>query len=169
VYRRSDESLHWALGHVTPPTLESALQGENQENRDENLRLLYVACTRAMELLVNPDFSWWDEKSWAKQLEFGLDDIPELNVSKLRRAVVEAPKSSENRQSAEVFAEEKSRIERGFPPIAWTKRSESDPDVLPMQRPDSADDAELDAPVLIQGSRLRGRDPAKAHGGTGDR
>ena len=84
VYRRSDESLHWALGQVTPPTLESALQGENQEKRDENLRLLYVACTRAMELLVIPNFSWCDEKSWAKQLDFGLGDIPELDVSKLQ-------------------------------------------------------------------------------------
>jgi CRISPR-associated exonuclease Cas4 len=156
VYRRSDESLHWALGQVTPPTLESALQGESQEKRDENLRLLYVACTRAMELLVIPNFSWSDEKSWAKQLDFGLHDIPELDVSKLRRAVVAAPKSTENRQSAEVFAEEQSRIERGFPPIAWTKPSESDPDVLPTQPPDSAEDTPLDAPVLIQGSRLRG-------------
>ena len=91
VYRRSDESLHWALGQVTPPTLEGALQGESQEKRDENLRLLYVACTRAMELLVIPNFSWCDEKSWAKQLDFGLDDVPELDVSKLRRAVVTAP------------------------------------------------------------------------------
>ena len=56
----------------------------------------------------------------------------------------------------EVFAEEQSRIERGFPPIAWTKPSESDPDVLPTQPPNSAEDAPLDAPVLIQGSRLRG-------------
>ena len=55
VYRRSDETLHWARGQVTPPTLEWALQGENREERDENLRLLYVACTRAMELLVIPD------------------------------------------------------------------------------------------------------------------
>lgn len=156
VYRRSDESLHWALGQVTPPTLESALQGENQEKRDENLRLLYVACTRAMELLVIPDFSWSDEKSWAKQLDFGLDDIPELDVSTLRRGALSAPESSENRQSADAFDEEQSRIERGFPAIAWIKPSDSDPDVLSTPLPDSSDDGALDASVLIQGSRLRG-------------
>src|SRR6266481_46297 len=82
---------------------------------------LSVACTRAMELLVIPDFSWCDEKSWAKQLDFRLDDIPELDVTKLGRPVVAPPKSSENRQSAEVFAEEQSRIVRNFPPIEWTK------------------------------------------------
>jgi CRISPR-associated exonuclease Cas4 len=141
---------------VTPPTLEGALRRENQEKRDENLRLLYVACTRAMELLVIPHFTWCDDTSWAKQLDFRLDDIPELDVSKLRRAVVAPPKSSDNRQSAEVFAEEQSRIERQFPPIVWTKPSESDPDVLPTQPPNSAEDAALDTPVAIEGSRLRG-------------
>jgi len=156
VYRRSDESLHWALGQVTPPTLEGALRGENRERRDENLRLLYVACTRAMELLVIPDFSWCDETSWAKQLDLRLDDIPELNVSKLRRDVVAPPKSSENGQAAEVFAEEQSRTERDFPPIVWTKPSESDPDVLMTQTPNSAEDAALDTPGAIEGSRMRG-------------
>src|SRR5256885_1166376 len=52
---RWPRALHWALGQVTPPTLQGAMQGENGEKRDENLRLLYVACTRAMELLVIPD------------------------------------------------------------------------------------------------------------------
>lgn len=156
VYRRSDESLHWALGQVTPPTLEGALQGENREKRDENLRLLYVACTRAMEMLVIPNFSWCDDTSWAKQLDLKLDDIPELDVSKLRRAVVAPPVITENRQSAEVFAEEESRIEREFQPIVWTKPSESDPDVLSSQPPNSVEDAALDTPVEIGGSRLRG-------------
>jgi CRISPR-associated exonuclease Cas4 len=44
VYRRSDETLHWALGEVTPPSLSGALQGESREQGEENLRLLYVAC-----------------------------------------------------------------------------------------------------------------------------
>jgi CRISPR-associated exonuclease Cas4 len=103
-----------------------------------------------------PTSPWCDEKSWAKQLDIGLDDIPELDVSKLRRAIVAPLESGENRQSAEVFAEEQSRIERNFPPIEWTKPSESDPDVLPTQPPSSAEDAALDAPVAIEGSRLRG-------------
>jgi CRISPR-associated exonuclease Cas4 len=156
VYRRSDESLHWALGQVTPPTLEDAMQGENREKRDENLRLLYVACTRAMELLVIPHFTWSDDASWAKQLDFRLDNIPELDVSKLRRAIVASPERSENRQSAEIFAGEQSRIEQDFPRIVWTKPSESDPDVLPTLPPASAEDAAVNTSVPIEGSRLRG-------------
>lgn len=156
VYRRSDESLHWALGQVTPPTLQGAMQGENGEKRDENLRLLYVACTRAMELLVIPDFSWCDETSWAKQLDFKLDAIPKLDVSKLGRAAVTPPKASTNLQSAEIFAEEQSRIERDFPPIVWTKPSESDPDLLPAPSPQSAEEAVIETAATIGGGRLRG-------------
>jgi len=40
VYRRSDESLHWALGQLAPPSLEDALRAENIEKQNENLRLL---------------------------------------------------------------------------------------------------------------------------------
>jgi CRISPR-associated exonuclease Cas4 len=135
--------------------LEGAIQGENREKRDENLRLLYVACTRAMELLVIPDFSC-NDASWAKQLDFRLANISELDVTKFRRVVVVSPKSSENRQSAEVFTEELSRIERNFPKVIWTKPSESDPEMLPMRPPNSEEQAALDPPVTIEGSRMRG-------------
>ncbi|UVO30329.1 exodeoxyribonuclease V subunit beta [Bradyrhizobium arachidis] len=156
VYRRSDESLHWALGQVTPPTLQGALQGENREKRDENLRLLYVACTRAMELLVIPEFSWCDETSWAKQIDFKLEGIPKLDVSKFERAAVVSPEAGANLQSAELFAEEQSRIERDFPSIVWTKPSESDPDTLPTPSPNSAEEEVIETTVKIEGGRLRG-------------
>jgi CRISPR-associated exonuclease Cas4 len=156
VYRRSDESLHWALGQVTPPTLEGALQGENQEKRDENLRLLYVACTRAMELLIVPDFSWCEETSWAKQLDLRMDDIPRLDLSKVRRVVAAPSQLSKNQQSAEIFVEEQSRIEREFPPIVWAKPSESDPDILAARLPNLAEDAALETPAALEGSRMRG-------------
>ena len=156
VYRRSDESLHWALGQVTPPTLAGALQGENREKLDENLRLLYVACTRAMELLVIPDFSWCNDASWAKQLDFQLGDIPKLDVSRFRRLAATASPSVENRQTAEAFAEENSTIKRGFPAIKWTRPSDHDPDVLPVCSTDANDDAAVNLAVAIEGSRVRG-------------
>ena len=55
-----------------------------------------------------------------------------------------------------MFAEEESRIEQSFPPIIWTKPSESDPDVLSTQPPNSVEDGALAPPAEIQGSRLRG-------------
>ena len=60
VHRRTDDTLHWMLGDIIPPTLAGALQSEGQEEAQQRLRLLYVACTRAMDLLVLPELSWSD-------------------------------------------------------------------------------------------------------------
>jgi CRISPR-associated exonuclease Cas4 len=157
VYRRSDESLHWALGQVTPPTLEGALQGENAEKRNENLRLLYVACTRAMELLVIPDFTWSNDASWVKQLDFKLEDVPELNVMHLPRGKFTAPAAIVNHQTAQVFAEEQLRLEGAFRHVRWIRPSDGDPDVVPIQLPSSLSDNEpLQPTAEIEGSRVRG-------------
>jgi CRISPR-associated exonuclease Cas4 len=32
-----------------------------------------------MELLVIPDFTWSNDASWVKQLDFRLSEVPELN------------------------------------------------------------------------------------------
>jgi CRISPR-associated exonuclease Cas4 len=157
VYRRSDDSLHWALGQVTPPTLDGALQGENEEKRNENLRLLYVACTRAMELLIIPDFTWSNDASWVKQLDFKLADIPELKVMHLPHGTFALPASIENEQTEEVFAEEQSRLEQAFQRIRWIRPSDSDPDVVSIQLPESLGENEpLQTSTAIKGSRMRG-------------
>ena len=157
VYRRSDESLHWALGQVTPPSLEDALRGENAEKRNENLRLLYVACTRAMELLVIPDFTWSNDTSWAKQLDFKLSEVPELNVLHLPRGTFAAPPAVENDQSAEVFATEQLRVEKAAERVRWIHPSEGDPDVVPIRLPALLGEEEpLQPSVTIEGSRMRG-------------
>jgi CRISPR-associated exonuclease Cas4 len=49
VHRRSDDTLHWVLGDVVPPALADAMSLQAQEEAEERLRLLYVACTRAMD------------------------------------------------------------------------------------------------------------------------
>ena len=117
VYRRSDESLHWALGQIIPPSLGDALQAEEIEKRNENLRLLYVACTRAMELLIVPDFSWSNDASWAKLLDFQLGEVPELNIARLPRkpAAAEIPlKTSKVRKSLPPNNPGSSRLLRAF-------------------------------------------------------
>jgi CRISPR-associated exonuclease Cas4 len=157
IYRRSDESLHWALGQVTPPTLEGALRGENAERRNENLRLLYVACTRAMELLVIPNFTWSNEASWVKQLDFKLEDVHELKLMHRPRGTFAQPTTIENQQTSQVFAEEQSRLEQASQRIRWIRPSDSDPDVIQIQLPTPLDhDDPLQAPPTVAGSRFRG-------------
>lgn len=157
VYRRKDESLHWALGQVVPPSLEDALRAENVEKQNENLRLLYVACTRAMEMLIIPDFSWSNDASWAKLLDLKLGDVPELNLSRLPRAKVLSPIAAENLQTAEIFAAEQSRLEQASRRIRWIRPSDGDPDIIPPQISNAlSEDEPLQPSTSIEGGRMRG-------------
>jgi CRISPR-associated exonuclease Cas4 len=156
VYRRRDETLHWALGQVVPPSLGDALLAEETEKRNENLRLLYVACTRAMELLIIPDFTWSNDASWAKLLDFKLDSVPELDISRLRPASIVSPTATENLQNAEVFEQEQSRLEAS-PRIRWITPSDGDQDVITGLIPSEMSDAEPLRPLpIVEGGRIRG-------------
>jgi ATP-dependent exoDNAse (exonuclease V) beta subunit len=153
----TNQSLHWALGQVIPPSLGDALQSEEIEKRNENLRLLYVACTRAMELLIMPDFTWSNDASWAKLLDLKLDEAPELNIARLPRTPVTLPVALENQQSAEVFAADQSRLEEASPRIRWIRPSDADPDVVPIQILTESDQGEpLQPSLAVEGGRLRG-------------
>ncbi|UWU76604.1 UvrD-helicase domain-containing protein [Bradyrhizobium huanghuaihaiense] len=156
VYRRRDESLHWALGQVVPPSLGDALLAEETEKRNENLRLLYVACTRAMESLIIPDFTWSNDASWAKLLDFKLDSVPELDVARLPRTPIVAPLAIANHQSSEIFAEEQSRLEAS-PRIRWITPSDGDPDVVTERLPaETAEEGPLSPALVLEGGRVRG-------------
>jgi CRISPR-associated exonuclease Cas4 len=157
VYRRGDESLHWALGQVIPPSLADALRAENLEKHNENLRLLYVACTRAMELLIVPDFTWSNDASWAKLLDLKLGEVPELNIARLPRTPITASVALENQQSADRFAAEQSRLEEASPTIRWIRPSDADPDVVPIQILTESDEGEpLQPSLAVEGGRSRG-------------
>ncbi|MCP1758711.1 MULTISPECIES: UvrD-helicase domain-containing protein [Bradyrhizobium] len=155
VHRRRDESLHWALGQVVPPGLGDALRTEEAEKRDENVRLLYVACTRAMELLVIPDFSWSNDASWAKLLDFKLETVPELDIGRLPRTPVASRVPVANGQTAQIFAEERSRIEAA-PRVRWIKPSDSDPDVITDELSFETGEELPRAETTVEGGRIRG-------------
>lgn len=156
VHRRRDESLHWALGQIVPPGLGEALRTEEAEKKDENVRLLYVACTRAMELLVIPDFTWSNDASWAKLLDFKLDDIPELDIGRFSRIPIVPQQPAVTLQSAEIFADERVRIDAA-PRVRWIKPSDGDPDVItaPLSK-DAGGDGLVSPAAAIEGGRIRG-------------
>ncbi|MGY2804166.1 3'-5' exonuclease [Bradyrhizobium sp. USDA 4506] len=156
VHRRRDESLHWALGQIVPPGLGDALRTEEAEKRDENVRLLYVACTRAMELLVIPNFTWSNDASWAKLLDFKLDTVPELDVGRLPRTPLAAHTPVANLQSAAIFREERARID-GRPRVRWIKPSDGDPDVIAVDLAfETSEEGPIHASPAIEGGRMRG-------------
>ena len=119
VHRRSDDTLHWVLGDVMPPDLADAINTETQLASEERLRLLYVACTRAMDLLVLPDFSWSGQQSWARAVDFKLDQLPDLNITHFAKKEYQKPAEAPNTQSRAKFAGEQTEVERAFARLRW--------------------------------------------------
>jgi CRISPR-associated exonuclease Cas4 len=157
VHRRSDDTLHWVLGDVVPPDLGDAISVEAQQASDERLRLLYVACTRAMDLLVLPEFSWSGQQSWARAVDFKVDQLPELNIAHLSKKTYEKPADASNTQSLEQFKNEQIEVERAFARLRWINPSDGDPDIVAFEVPTTAT-WELPADtVLVRGAgTLRG-------------
>jgi ATP-dependent exoDNAse (exonuclease V) beta subunit len=157
VYRHSDDTLHWVLGDVVPPELATALETEEEALARERERLWYVACTRAMELLIIPDVTAAHGNSWAKLVDLGLEDLPELDVAGFEPQPIAVEAEVDNLQTAETFQVERARVSEASPPLVWRRPSEHDPDRVPgidVPAIEAEDPPELVLPV--GGGRIRG-------------
>jgi CRISPR-associated exonuclease Cas4 len=144
------------LGDIVPPSLAAAITSEAAEASEERLRLLYVACTRAMDLLVLPELSWADDTTWARAIDFNLPNIPELDIS--RFTVKPAARSPEppNGQSAAAFTAEQVEVNQAFHAIHWICPSDGDTDILLMDRETVAWEQTVAAAPQAAGSSVRG-------------
>jgi CRISPR-associated exonuclease Cas4 len=149
--------LHWVFEDIVPPSLAEAMKTESEQESQQRLRLLYVACTRAMELLVLPDLSWTDDAAWMRAIDFKLQDVPELDISKFIKKPYERPTENPNMQTPEVFESERSRIDKAFPVIRWIRPSDGDRDLVQFQSaPAVAWEQPIEPTTPVQGSSLRG-------------
>jgi CRISPR-associated exonuclease Cas4 len=151
VHRRSDDTLHWVLGDVVPPGLADAITTQAQEEAEERLRLLYVACTRAMELLVLPALSWSGNASWARTVDLQLDKVPELNITQLAKKPFARPVEAANPQTLAQFESEQSDVERAFGRLRWVRPSDGDPDLVSFEKPAAIAWDQPMEPVPVQG------------------
>jgi CRISPR-associated exonuclease Cas4 len=157
IHRRQDDTLHWVLGDVVPPAIADAINLEDQDSAEEHERLLYVACTRAIEMLILPTLSVPRANSWAHLLDLGQDDIPEWDAARFSRRPLARVAAEENHQSEEVFAAEQAAIADASRPIRWVRPSDGDADrLVEVARVDESADAEPAALVEIMGSAIRG-------------
>jgi CRISPR-associated exonuclease Cas4 len=157
VHRRSDDTLHWMLGDVVPPELADAINAEAQQASEERLRLLYVASTRAMDLLVLPELSWSSQQSWARAVDFKLDQLPELNIAHLAKEKYEKPAYVLNTQSQAQFESEQAQVERASMRLRWIRPSDGDPDIVSFEAPQVSAWEQPAEPVLTRGGgTLRG-------------
>ena len=77
LHRATDDTLHFGLKTLNPPEYELLKEVENRELGEERIRLLYVACTRARDLLVFPHYLGKLGNGWHKQVDLSLHDLPE--------------------------------------------------------------------------------------------
>jgi CRISPR-associated exonuclease Cas4 len=157
VYRRSDETLHWRLGDIVPPSLAEAMQTEAQEEAQQRLRLLYVACTRAMDLLVLTEFSWTNDAAWARAVDFKLNDVPLLDLANLPKQAFAGPSEPPNAQTGELFADEQARLAESFQPIRWIRPSEAEEDLVQFEMGGTiGHELPIDAVAVTAGGSRRG-------------
>ncbi len=132
IYRRRDDTLHWVLGDVVPPAMADAVDQEDREATEERERLLYVACTRAIDLLILPQFSATSSNSWAQLLDLKYGDLPELTLTQFTRQRPLRVSEPDNLQTAEIFRDQQSQIRTAASQVRWVRPSEADTDLQPL-------------------------------------
>jgi ATP-dependent exoDNAse (exonuclease V) beta subunit len=145
---------------VVPPAIADAIGIDDRESAEERERLLYVACTRAMEMLIIPQFSVRrPDNTWTEVLRLAQDEIEEWDGSQFaRRRAPPAPEEA-NHQTLEVFLDEQQRVAKASKSVRWVRPSDEDPDRRLIEVIRTAGDAsDADAPVRkpVAGSSTRG-------------
>ncbi len=121
---RDQGDLYCKAFGATPEGYGEAKAAEQAELDREHLRLWYVACTRAKELLVLPQLSVQiRDAAWVKVLDLALDDLASLDVEGLSAALPDPEADAPNRQTRKVFEDEARRIVAAKDRIRWSAPS----------------------------------------------
>lgn len=154
-FRPEDNSVHWTLGDVSSSSLDAAVARARTEIVKERERLLYVACTRALDLLIIPQPSRQRADSWFEFFDLGhnfLDPLPIL-------APVSPPPAPTpvSVQSASTFAEQARHIVEVSAPIVWLRPSLNDVERETLDRisvdPTEGDDEAATVAIVGIGAR----------------
>ena len=159
LYRRNDDTLHMKIAGIEPASYTEVKAYEEQELDRERVRLWYVACTRARDLLVLPRHVDPPKGSWAKVLDLHVEDLPPINPNVFKAAAPEPAAPAQNRQDQPTFIREDAVIAASRPEVRWIQpsgthddgREESDQRMEPPEGVVSAEPA-----VKPVGSALRG-------------
>ena len=122
LYNRSADEIHYHLGTVRDATYEETLADEKAQQERERIRLLYVACTRAGELLVVPNLSE-GVSGWLGLVDLRVSELPALDVSQFEPELPTSEADQENRQDRDTFATEAGRIFQLTRTIQWRQPS----------------------------------------------
>jgi ATP-dependent helicase/nuclease subunit A len=160
IFSREDETLHMRLGDLEPASYSEVRSKEDEELNRERVRLWYVMCTRARDLLVLPRHkSVQIKKSWQSIVDLGLEELPTLDVSDLQAGRVSVPAERPNNQDRTTFEKEQLNIAEAHPKVVWIRPSALDEEGARQDSRDSDDGSvvirEQPGPE-IAGSAVRG-------------
>jgi ATP-dependent exoDNAse (exonuclease V) beta subunit len=155
LHRATDDTLHLGLRALNPPEYELLKEIENRELGEERIRLLYVACTRARDLLVFPHYLGKLGNGWHKQVDLSLHDLPKYPTLDLTEGERKPTALPLNEQTPEVFLQEALRLVEQKRNICWIHPSAVEIEELPLPAPPEDEFAE---PIPeVRGSAARGR------------
>jgi len=164
LYRRQDDSVHFAVLDFASPDYAAVKQLETDELRRERVRLWYVALTRARDFLLLPLQSERSSDDWLSLLTLDLGSVPKFDPSKFKGSAIAPPITASNTQDLKTWQAEAAAIVAKGRTIAWRQPSRHEqsidhpsaefpifagPDAVADQPPD------VETPV-IQGGRERG-------------
>src|ERR1035438_2526393 len=98
---------------------------EEQELERERVRLWYVACTRARDLLVLPRHQDPPKGSWATVLDLHLEGLPPISPNVFMAAAPEVAVPAQNAQDQATFISEDEVIADSRPEVRWIRPSGS--------------------------------------------
>jgi exodeoxyribonuclease-5 len=130
LYDRSRDELHGCVGPGAPAGYTALKEREQEQSAREDQRLLYVACTRAAEVLVLPNPSTGPTE-WLSKVELGVAELPFVELEKFAAALPPAAPEAVNGQAPARFAAEAARIVAATGTLTWRAPSRHEGEVGP--------------------------------------
>ncbi len=127
IFSREDGTLHMRLGDLEPASYTEVRTKEDEELNRERVRLWYVMCTRARDLLVLPRHKNVEtKKSWQSIVDLGLEELPTLDQGDLQSGRISVPREMPNNQDRPTFEREQLQLAKAHPKVIWIRPSSLD-------------------------------------------
>lgn len=154
LYSGQRGTLHCKAGIIEPPSYETVKQEETEQRRRENIRLWYVATTRARDLLLLPrHVAKGRGTNWFDLVDHGLAQLPTFVPPAAGLATAAQPETNE--QDTKTFAAEAKRVSEQTLTLRWHRpsRHEDDEDRSEIE---PSDEAVVAITPSVRGSVTRG-------------
>jgi len=154
LYSSMGGTLHCKAGNIEPPSYALVKQEEEEHRQRENIRLWYVAATRARDLLLLPRHAGKGRgKTWIDLVDHGLAKLSAFVPPPVGLA---APLSKEaGAQTAQAFMAEAKRVVKQTLALKWRQPSRHEEgDERPEIEP--TDEVTVTTPPTLRNSAIRG-------------